>query len=63
MVKYKGGEKKIIVGSDATIRTYVDGSRSELKPGANVILRAVKKPDGTLEAAQVEVGRDGYVPQ
>jgi hypothetical protein len=63
MVKYKGGEKKITVGSDATIRTYVNGSRSELKPGANVILRAVKKPDGTLEAAQVEVGRDGYVPQ
>jgi hypothetical protein len=63
MVKYKGGEKKITVGPDATIRAYSDGSRSELKPGANIILRAAKKPDGTLEAAQVEVGRDGYVPQ
>ena len=63
MVKYKGGEKKITVGADATIRAYIDGSRSELKPGANIILRAAKKPDGTLEAAQVEVGRDGFVPQ
>jgi hypothetical protein len=63
MVKYKGGEKKITVGTDATIRVYADGARSELKPGADIILRAVKRPDGTLEAAQVEVGRDGFVPQ
>jgi hypothetical protein len=63
MVKYKGGEKKITVGPDATIRAYIDGSKSELKPGANIILRAMKKPDGMLEATQVEVGRDGYVPQ
>jgi hypothetical protein len=62
-VKYKDGEKKIIVGSDAVIRAYVVGSRDELKPGANInIVRAERKPDGTLEAARVNVGRDGIVP-
>src|SRR5207247_7115539 len=36
MVKYKDGEKKIIVGPDAVIRAYVVGSKDELKPGANI---------------------------
>jgi hypothetical protein len=62
-VKYKDGEKKIIVGPDAVIRAYVVGSRDELKPGANInIIAATKKPDGTFEAARVNVGRDGIVP-
>jgi hypothetical protein len=40
----------------------VAGDKSELKPGAKVIIfGAVKKNDGTLEAARV-VGRDGITP-
>jgi hypothetical protein len=63
MFKYKDGEKKIIVGPDAVIRAYVVGSKDELKPGANInIVAATKKPDGTFEAARVNVGRDGVVP-
>ncbi len=62
-VKYKDGEKKIIVGTDAVIRAYVVGSKDELKPGANIsIVNAVKMPDGTFEAARVTVGREGVVP-
>jgi hypothetical protein len=62
-VKYKGGEKKVIVGPEAVIRRYVVGSKDELKPGAKInINRAVKKPDGTFEANRVNVGRDGVVP-
>jgi hypothetical protein len=62
-VKYKDGEKKIIVGPDAVIRAYVVGSKDELKPGANIsIVNAMKKPDGTFEAARVTVGRDGLIP-
>ena len=62
-VKYKDGEKKVIVGPDAVIRRYVVGSKDELKPGANIIIiRAVKQPDGTFEADRVNVGRDGIVP-
>jgi hypothetical protein len=33
-VKYKDGEKKIIIGKDAVIRAYVVGDKSELKPGS-----------------------------
>jgi hypothetical protein len=63
MVKYKDGEKKIIVAPDAVIRAYVVGSRDELKPGANInIVAATKQPDGTFEAGRVNVGRDGIVP-
>jgi hypothetical protein len=63
-VKYKDGEKKIIIGKDAVIRAYVVGDKSELKPGAHIaIVRADKMPDGTLQTARVNVGRDGVVPQ
>ena len=64
MVKYKGGEKKIVIPPGLPIQMYVVGDRTELKPGASiVIVRAAKKPDGTLEAARVNVGRGGVVPQ
>ncbi|HEX4554586.1 MAG TPA: hypothetical protein VH249_11400 [Xanthobacteraceae bacterium] len=63
-VKYKGGEKKIVVPPGVPIVRYEIGNRGELKPGAHVTAtNAVKKPDGTLEAARINVGRDGLVPQ
>jgi hypothetical protein len=63
-VKYKGGDKKIVVPPGVPIVRYEIGGRSELKPGAHVTAtNAVKKPDGTLEAARINVGRDGLVPQ
>jgi Cu/Ag efflux protein CusF len=62
-VKYKDGEKKIVVPPGTPIVRYEVGQKSELKPGANInIVAAVKKPDGTFEAARVNVGRDGVVP-
>ena len=64
MVKYKDGEKKIVVPPDAVILAYVVGSKDELKPGAHVaIIRALKKPDESLEANRVNVGRGDVVPQ
>jgi hypothetical protein len=63
-VKYKGGEKKIIVPPEAVILNYVVGDKSELKPGAHVaVIRALKKPDGSLETNRVNVGRGEVVPQ
>jgi len=63
MLKYKDGEKKIIVGPDAAIINNVVGDKSELKPGAAVaIVGATKKPDGTYEAKRVNVGRGDFVP-
>jgi hypothetical protein len=62
-VKYKDGEKKIIVPPEAVIRAYMVGSKDELKPGANImIVRATKQPDGTFGADRVNVGRDGIEP-
>ena len=63
-VKYKDGEKKIIVPPDAGILAYVAGDKSELKPGAHIaIVRALKKSDGALEANRINVGRGEVVPQ
>jgi hypothetical protein len=62
-VKYRDGEKKIVIPPGLAIQQYVTGDKSELKPGANILITAAtKKPDGTLEAARVNVGRDGVVP-
>lgn len=63
IVKYKGGEKKIVVPPEAVILAYIASDRSELKPGASIrIIRAVKQADGTLEADRVNVGRGGVTP-
>jgi hypothetical protein len=63
MVKYKDGEKKIIVPPDAAIVKYVPGNKDELKPGAKIfIVAAVKQPDGTLETPNVSVGLGGLTP-
>jgi hypothetical protein len=62
-VKYRDGEKKIIIPPNLAVQQYVTGDKSELKPGADIlIVSAAKKPDGTLEASRVNVGRDGVVP-
>ncbi len=64
MVKYKGGEQKIVIPPDATILAYSVSDKTELKPGVHVaVLRAVKKPDGSLQANRVNVGRGDVAPQ
>jgi hypothetical protein len=61
-LKYKDGEKKIIVSPDTPIVTYSPGTKDELKPGAPVFIsNATKQPDGTLTSARVNVGR-GVAP-
>src|SRR3954470_4256797 len=63
LVKYKDGEKKVVVPPGTPIVTFVPGDKSELKPGAKIIIfGATKKDDGTLEANRVNVGRDGITP-
>lgn len=63
-VKYKDGEKLIVVPPDVAVMRYEIGNAADLKAGAAFsVLAATKKPDGTLEAARINVGRDGVVPQ
>src|SRR5438552_5997678 len=62
-VKYKGGEKKIIVPPDAPIVSYVPGDKSELQPGVKIFVAAAKEQaDGTLEASRVNFGKGGLTP-
>jgi Domain of unknown function (DUF5666) len=62
-LKYKDGEKKIVVPANTPIVSYVSGDKTELKPGAKIfITAATKQPDGTLQAPRVNVGRDGVTP-
>ena len=63
VVKYKEGEKKIVVSKDTPILRYVIGNRSDLQPGARFSVNTpVRKPDGTVEASRINVGRDGVAP-
>ncbi|MFL6305722.1 MAG: DUF5666 domain-containing protein [Candidatus Sulfotelmatobacter sp.] len=60
-VKYKDGEKKIVVTPQTQIVAYAEGNRSEVKPGAAVNFFAQKQSDGSLTAQAINVGR-GVVP-
>jgi hypothetical protein len=61
-LKYKDGEKKIVVSPDTPIVVYVPGEKSELKAGAPIFISAAtKQPDGTLTTPRVNVGR-GVAP-
>ena len=63
LVKYKDGEKKVVVPPETPIVTFVASDKSEVKPGAKLIIfGAARKEDGTLEAGRVNVGRDGVTP-
>jgi hypothetical protein len=63
LVKYKDGEKKVVVPPGTPVVTFVAGDKSEVKAGAKIIIfGAVKKDDGVLEANRVNIGRDGITP-
>jgi hypothetical protein len=63
MVKYKDGEKKVVVSPNTPIVAYAPGDKSELKPGAQIIIfGATKQADGSLTTPAINVGRDGVVP-
>jgi hypothetical protein len=59
MVKYKDGEKKIIVTPETVIAAVAPGNKSELKAGTPIIIMAAEKqPDGSMLAKTLYVGRD-----
>jgi hypothetical protein len=61
-VKYKGGEKKIVVPDDVPVVSLEPGNVKMLTPGAHVLVVPVKAADGTLSASRINVGKDGTVP-
>ena len=63
-VKYKGGEKKLLVTPQTIVVTFYPGDKAELKPGTKIWAgpTLTKQADGTLLAALVIYGRDGVEP-
>ena len=62
-LKYKDGEKKIVVPPDVPVVSYVPGDKSELKPGVKIfVAAATQASDGTLQAPRVNFGKDGLAP-
>jgi hypothetical protein len=61
--KEKGLEKKIVISTSLPVTTFVEGARTELKPGVAVFVGDAKKqPEGLLQASHIVYGRDGLTP-
>jgi hypothetical protein len=62
-VKYKDGEKKLLVTPETTVVTYVPGDKGDLKPGTKIFIGAAKKQaDGSLQTPRITYGKDGLTP-
>jgi hypothetical protein len=62
-VKYKDGEKKLLVTPETVVVTYVPGNKDDLNPGTRIFVAAAKKqPDGTLQTPRITYGRNGAGP-
>ena len=60
VVKYKDGEKTIVVPPNAEITTFKAATMADIKPGQKIFIFAAKKmPDGGLEAPNISVGDYG----
>jgi hypothetical protein len=56
-VKYKDGDKTVVITPTTEIATYAKKSLADLKPGEKIFIASTKKnPDGTLEAPNVSFG-------
>jgi len=62
-VKYKDGEKKIIVGPTVPVSRFVIADKGELTAGKAInVAAATKNPDGTFSTARINVDRGGLLP-
>jgi hypothetical protein len=61
-LKYKGGEKQVVVPEGAPIVSFEPGQRDLIQPGVRVFVVALKGDDGTLKAAAIYVGHAGVDP-
>jgi hypothetical protein len=60
---YKGGGTQTIVVKPGTpIVTFQPGAQADAKVGAKLIVTATKDADGSLKAARLAVGKDGFQP-
>jgi uncharacterized membrane-anchored protein len=58
-VKYKDGEKKIVVTPQTVIAAVAPRKKEDLRVGAQIVVFAWdKQPDGSVLAKSMYVGRD-----
>ena len=60
-LRYKDGEKTVVVPENTPIVTFKPGDRTLLVPGAKVLVTAQVR-DGKPTALRATAGRDGFVP-
>ncbi|TAJ81992.1 MAG: hypothetical protein EPO50_29175 [Reyranella sp.] len=62
-VKYKDGEKKLVVTPETVVVAYAPGDKADLKPGTGIFIGAAeKRADGTLAASRITYGKNGLMP-
>jgi hypothetical protein len=61
-LKYKGGEKKVLVPDDVPIVNLEPGDRSLLSVGTKVVLFAKRNADASLTAGFISAGKGGVTP-
>jgi hypothetical protein len=61
-VKYKDGEKKLVVTPQTVVVTYVFGDKAEIQPGTKIFVVAKKQADGSFLAPRITYGRNGAGP-
>jgi hypothetical protein len=62
LVKYKDGEKKIVVTPQTVVVTYEMGKRDEIQPGTRIFVAAKKQADGTFQTPRITYARNGEGP-
>ena len=61
-VTFKGGKSEYVVGPGVPILAPAPGDISLLKPGAAVLVFAVRHPDGSLTSTQLYAEKNGIKP-
>lgn len=62
-VKYKDGEKKVVVTPQTAIVRMIPGDAADLKAGTKIIIfAATKAADGSWQTQRVTYGKDGLAP-
>jgi hypothetical protein len=61
-LKYKDGEKTVVVAPDTPIVAFTQPDKSLLKAGSHFMGVGQKQADGSYTVVRISVGKDGLVP-
>jgi hypothetical protein len=62
-LKYKDGEKTLLVTPETVVVSYAPGDAAEVKAGTGIFIAAARKqPNGSLQTPRITYGRGGLMP-